>query len=281
MMLTLPRDIQKLFVDNIYVGDRFRKNVDPDRVAALAASIKDIGLMTPITFRTIGKMTIDGVDETDVPVLVAGLHRLEACKSLGLEEIACIEIDGSDIDAQLWEIAENLHRAELTALERDQHIAKWVELSDQRILAQSGPKIGKGRPQGGTRAAARELGIQRNDAQRAIKVAALSQDAKDEAIRAGLDDNRTALLAAAKKETPAAQKAVIRDYADKKSSDRSKIDADVKTRAAKEVAQMLAEHIPSDWWDALKANLYAAGANNIAAEFTNITGQSIMDRRFA
>ena len=62
---------------------------------------------------------------------------------------------------------------------------------------------------------------------------------------------------------------------------KSKIDADVKSRAAKEVADMLAEHVPGEWWDALKANLYAAGASNIAHEFTNITGQSIIDRSAA
>jgi len=33
------------------------------------------------------------------------------------------------------EIAENLHRAELTALERDEQVAKWIELNQQRIDA--------------------------------------------------------------------------------------------------------------------------------------------------
>lgn len=275
-----PREITSLIAESVYVGERIRKTMDPDRVAMLAASINSIGLMTPITIRTIQEMEIDGIKETNVPVLVAGLHRLEAVKSLGMESIPCIEIDGSDIEAQLWEIAENLHRAELTALERDQHIAKWVELNNAKV-SQSGTPGGKQPKAKGIRAAERELGIQKNDASRAIKVAALSRDAKQAAIEAGLDDNRTALLAAAKEETPAAQKAVIAGYAEKKSADRNKIDSDVKARAAKEVASMLAEHVPGEWWDALKANLYAAGAGNIAAEFTNITGQSIMDRRFA
>lgn len=279
-MPALPRDIQKLFVENIYVGERIRKTVDPERVAALAASIKDIGLMTPITFRTLPRMTIDGVEETDVPVLVAGMHRLEAFKKLGLEEIPCIEIDGGDIEAQLWEIAENLHRAELTALERDQHIAKWIELCGQRILNQPDTKIGRGRPEGGTRAAARELGVKQMDAARAVKVASLTEEAKEAARDVGLDDNRTALLEAAK--APAEhQAAIIRDYAEKKAADRNKLDGDLKARAAKEVASIIAEHVPGEWWDGLKANLYACGAANIANELTNITGQSIMDARYA
>lgn len=47
----------------------------------------------------------------------------------------CIAIWGlsdrsRDDEARMWEIAENLHRADLTVLERDEHIAEWVRLSD-------------------------------------------------------------------------------------------------------------------------------------------------------
>lgn len=60
----------------------------------------------------------------------------------------------------------------------------------------------------------------------------------------------------------------------------TKIDRDVRDRAANEVAELLAEHIPADAWDGLKANLYSAGAKHIANALTNLTGQSIMDKRF-
>lgn len=274
----LPRNIENLSIGLIHVGDRLRSTVDPARVASLAESIKAIGLLTPITYRTLPEVVIDGETIHDVPSLITGRHRLEACKLLGLETIPCIEIDAGDIDAQLWEIAENLHRAELTALQRDEHIAKWIELSDAK-LAQVEPVSGGRGKTGGTRAAARELGIEKEDARRAVKTASLTDEAKAAAKEEGLDDNRTALLEAAKA-APAQQAGVIRDYADKKKSDRTKLDGDVKSRAAREVASMLAEHIPGEWWDALKANLYAAGAANIATELTNITGQSIMDRRY-
>ncbi|WP_131836074.1 hypothetical protein [Ancylobacter aquaticus] len=52
---------------------------------------------------------------------------------------------------------ENLHRAELTALERDEQVALWLKLSAEKVSAQLEPK--PGRPEGGVRAAARELGI--------------------------------------------------------------------------------------------------------------------------
>jgi hypothetical protein len=43
-------------------------------------------------------------------------------------------------------------------------------------------------------AAARELGIEKSDAYRAVSVAGLSDEAKAAAREHGLDDNRTALL---------------------------------------------------------------------------------------
>lgn len=93
------------------------------------------------------------------------------------------------------------HRADLTALERDQQVARWIELTDSKpasadvVLRQPDAKPKGGRPEGGTRAAARELGLAEADARRAIKVAGLSDEAKETARQAGLDDNRTALLA--------------------------------------------------------------------------------------
>ena len=40
------------------------------------------------------------------------------------------------------EISENLHRAELTALERDKLVAEWVELTGE-VSPQSGAEVGK------------------------------------------------------------------------------------------------------------------------------------------
>lgn len=66
-----------------------------------------------------------------------------------------------------------------TVLERDQHVAEWIRLTEEKDLSQVGTKSGAvGRPEGGIRAAARELGIAKNDAHRAVKVASLSDAAK-------------------------------------------------------------------------------------------------------
>jgi hypothetical protein len=51
-----------------------------------------------------------------------------------------------------------------------------------------------GRPEGGTRAAARELGVNREEARRAVRIASIAPQAREAAREAGLDDNQSALL---------------------------------------------------------------------------------------
>jgi hypothetical protein len=43
---------------------------------------------------------------------------LEACRRLGHQFVQCVLFESSEIDAWMWEIAENLHRADLTVQER-------------------------------------------------------------------------------------------------------------------------------------------------------------------
>jgi hypothetical protein len=63
----------------------------------------------------------------------------------------------------MWEISENLHRAELTVLERSEQVTEWVRLAGDRNKSASCADIprGRGQPQGGINAAVRELGVER------------------------------------------------------------------------------------------------------------------------
>ena len=165
-----------------------KREINEEAVEGLMASMTKLGLQTPITVY---------LDEmTGQPILSVGGHRLEAARRLG----------------RMWEISENLHRADLTALERDEQIAEWIELVERRrpkdqvsneankpSQVATVSKGGRGK-EGGARAAARELGITKDDAHRAKRVAGLSEEAKQIARKTGLDENRSVLLEAAKAE---------------------------------------------------------------------------------
>jgi hypothetical protein len=124
------RRLESLEIDRIQVGQRTRA-LNTERLEALVQSISAIGLRSPITVRIVPKMMVDGVEEEDVPVLVAGLHRLEAIKKLGSKSIDGFLEPGSELDAKLWEIDENLCRAELTELERAEHLQKRKAIYEQ------------------------------------------------------------------------------------------------------------------------------------------------------
>jgi hypothetical protein len=68
--------------------------------------------------------------------------------------------------------------------------------------------------------------------------------------------------------------AALRSAPKAKASRSAKIDADVKARAAREVAEIIAEHVPPEWWDGVKANPYSAGARNIADALSSVVGES-------
>ena len=68
-----------LAVADIYVPAKRRRTLKQETVDALAESILEDGLRVPILVRQDGSRY----------VLVEGLHRLEACKALGEELIAC------------------------------------------------------------------------------------------------------------------------------------------------------------------------------------------------
>jgi ParB family chromosome partitioning protein len=68
-------------------------------------------------------------------------------------------------------------------------------LAGKDAKAQLAPSHTGGRADKGINAATRQLGIDRTDAQRAVKVDELTPEAKQTAREVGLDDNQSALLA--------------------------------------------------------------------------------------
>jgi ParB-like chromosome segregation protein Spo0J len=91
--------IEHIPVDEIKVGDRLRSD-NSDEVERIAESVTRIGLQTPITVRE---------TEDSGKILVSGLHRLKAVKSLDWSTIPCRVVRIDDRIARLWEIAEKAY----------------------------------------------------------------------------------------------------------------------------------------------------------------------------
>lgn len=132
-------------LESIEVGERHRALSDT-ACERLAGSMKEIGLQHPITIRIVEEMEIDGEMVSGVPILVAGAHRLAAAKMLGWSHIDCIEVDDDILKAELWEIDENLMRAELTAAQEAEHLSRrrrvWKAINSGR----TSPTNRRGRP---------------------------------------------------------------------------------------------------------------------------------------
>lgn len=131
------------YVELIEVGSRLR-SVSEDAVDRMAESMREIGLRTPITVRFAED------DEAQHLILVTGATRLAAAKKLGWEQIECFVTEEDEIDAELWEIDENLARAELTASQEAEHLARrkalWAERQkrDAEKSGKSFPTSGRG-----------------------------------------------------------------------------------------------------------------------------------------
>lgn len=219
--------IIKVPVKSVIVPDT-RGECDPWVISKLAESMSVIGLKTPVTIRMVERVTgpADGTDTITDHFLIAGAHRLEAARCLGWSEIDCFVLEGDEVEARLWEIAENLHRRELNVLQRSQLIANWVEIANQR----SGQVVHKpngGRPEGGIAQAARTLpvpgkteGGRRKNIERSMKIAEISPEAKQAAKSAGLADNQSALLKIAAEPIAEAQAAKVAELAGRKRSPR-------------------------------------------------------------
>lgn len=212
---------QEIKISDIKVRGQ-RRSLNAAKVDELVESISLQGLRTPITVWATHQW---GKEHRSELRLIAGLHRLEAMMKLGFKTIPCVVIKGDPQHVRLWEISENLHRADLTALEYDEHVADWVDLIEdhEAISRQNVEQRALGRPMGRISKAAHDLPVdgktvkaKRKNIERALKVANIDVEAKKVAKKAGLDQNRTALLKIAAEKGSAAQVAKARKLADDK-----------------------------------------------------------------
>lgn len=121
--------LRELPIDQIYAREDARP-IDEATVGGLVDSIGTVGLINPIRVRLVE-------DQWEV---VAGHHRLAACKRLGLVEITADVIEADDLHAELAMIDENLCRAELSPAIR----AVWTARR-KAIYLEMHPETGHGK----------------------------------------------------------------------------------------------------------------------------------------
>ena len=96
-------------------------------VDKLAASIREVGLIQPVTVRSVSAMHNGLVQR--VFQIVAGHHRVAAARALGWTEIDAIVVQAEGhLEAELIEIDENLCRSELSVAQRAHYSKRRKEI---------------------------------------------------------------------------------------------------------------------------------------------------------
>lgn len=118
-------ELLRVSLKNLRASDQPRPLVTED-VDKLAKSIKEVGLIQPITVRR--AVVMNGIAEQGYQI-VAGHHRVAACRTLAWDAIDAILIESAEfLQAELIEIDENLCRSELTAAQRAKSIKRRKEI---------------------------------------------------------------------------------------------------------------------------------------------------------
>lgn len=194
-----PRNVRKfLAVDKILIPRDKDGDLNSTLVSELAKSFKLSSQLEPILVRRLKRR-----EHGKRYVLVAGAHRLEALKYIGAEKADCILVKGNETQARLAALAENLWRQNLTVLQRSELLAEYWRTIRLKVSGQVVRKLG--RPTSGVAAVARALPAlgrseeaRRKILSRALRIAALSPEAKLKAKEAGFENNERALLRIAK-----------------------------------------------------------------------------------
>jgi hypothetical protein len=198
---------------------------DPEEVTRRATSILETGPRMPPAVR------LDGEFRGELPLysVLTDRCQIEAFKSLGASHVECILVDADEDGAVIWRLAELFNRPRKTVLERAELAVKCLEIVRRKGVQVGRPRGGRQPNEKGMSKTARILGIPRTELGRFEKIAGISPKAKEEARRAGLDDNQKALEAIA--DFPADQQvAEVRELARQYEGGRRKRSAPEKSK---------------------------------------------------
>lgn len=96
-----------------------RRRFDPREMQALAASIRENGMLQPVTLQQLGKNRY---------ALVAGERRVRAARMLGMEKVPAILTDYEDGQAAVLSLEENLQRQQLGPFEEAEALRQLLTL---------------------------------------------------------------------------------------------------------------------------------------------------------
>jgi ParB family transcriptional regulator, chromosome partitioning protein len=114
-----------------------RRHFDESALEALAASIREAGMMQPVVVRP-RKVDADG---DALYELIAGERRWRAAQKVGLAHIPAVVRDVDHKTAAQWALIENIQREDLNAIERAQAFRRLAEefaLTHQEIAERVG-----------------------------------------------------------------------------------------------------------------------------------------------
>ena len=133
---TIKSSVNEINIDEISVNPfQPRSNFNYTSLQELSISIKNIGIIQPITVRKI---------ENNNYQLISGERRLRACKELGLKNIPAYVREANDQDSLEMALVENIHRQDLDAIEiaiSYQRLIEEINLTQEELS----DKIGKNR----------------------------------------------------------------------------------------------------------------------------------------
>jgi len=135
-METIKSSTNEININEISVNPfQPRSNFNNSSLQELSISIKNIGIIQPITVRKI---------DNNKYQLISGERRLRACKEIGLKKIPAYVREANDQDSLEMALVENIHRQDLDAIEiaiSYQKLIEEINLTQEELS----DKIGKNR----------------------------------------------------------------------------------------------------------------------------------------
>ena len=133
---TIKSSVNEININEISVNPfQPRSNFNNTSLQELIVSIKNIGIIQPITVRK---------TENNNYQLISGERRLRACQELGLKNIPAYVREANDQDSLEMALVENIHRQDLDAIEiaiSYQRLIEEINLTQEELS----DKIGKNR----------------------------------------------------------------------------------------------------------------------------------------